>query len=171
MKRRDDCQGQIPDQLEHFELMSDVEVVCRLVQDQQARFLRKRTSDHDSLALAPRKGSQMSIGKAVQVQPFKRIANDPFVTRAVADCKSLSMRRAPEADDLPDGKRESQSAVPAGRLQPFGKHPEPKASRCLLHLQERNRWSGGGSGKGAEEALSSRLHSGRQRPERGRVRV
>ena len=106
MKRRDDCQGQVPDQLEHFELMSDVEVVCRLVQDQQARFLRKRTSDHDSLALAPRKGSQMSIGKAVQVQPFKRIANDPFVTRAVANCKSFSMRRAPEADDLPDGKRE-----------------------------------------------------------------
>ncbi len=64
--------------------MADVEVVRRLVQHEDARFLCEGTGDEDALALAAGKTEEAARGQRQDVHCGQCVADDPSVTDGVA---------------------------------------------------------------------------------------
>ena len=98
-------------------------MVRRLVQHQDARFLRQGAGDHDPLALAARQGAETAVGQMDKVHPDHRGIGD----RGIAGARphALPMRQATKGDDVAGGqgkvgrlflqhRRDSAGSLPRG---------------------------------------------------------
>ncbi len=66
-----------------FQLVTHVEMVGRLVKDENLRFLCQGTGHHDALTLAARQCAEVPIGESVQVEYRQDTLNDPFVACSI----------------------------------------------------------------------------------------
>ena len=76
VQRGDDGDAEAAEQPEDLELMTDVEMVRRLVENEQPGFLRQGAGNQHPLLLAARKAGKLALSQTGQVQMFERMPGD-----------------------------------------------------------------------------------------------
>lgn len=104
MQGSDDCQRQASDQVQHLKLVTNIEVVGRLVENQKPRLLGERTSHHNPLAFAARQGTQMAANQPPQFEPVQGVFDNDFVSGTSGPADTTPVRRPTQGHDLPDCK-------------------------------------------------------------------
>ena len=74
----------LADQLEHLELAAEIERGRRLVQQQDRRQLRQRSSDDDPLTLTAGQVPEGSISERQQVKLFEHVGDDAAIVAVLA---------------------------------------------------------------------------------------
>ena len=98
---------QVCEQLHDLDLVADVEVSGRLVEDEDRCRLGKRQGDEDQLPLAQREASGITVAEMGDTDPFhRRLDRIPILRPRAAD--RWIVRQATEGDDFVDWHREWQ---------------------------------------------------------------
>lgn len=105
VERSDRGDPQFAGERQEFELVAHIEVVRRLVEDENARALCKRSGEHDPLALAARKGLPRSVGELDDARTAHRVGDNVAVEFGVS-CEYPLMRESAEHDHLVHGQFE-----------------------------------------------------------------
>ena len=92
---------ELAQQAEHRELRAHVEVVRRLVEEQELGFLREGACEVHPLALAAREGRVLAVGEFDEPRVLEAAPHDRSVEVA-GSRERAEVRRAPERDDLGD---------------------------------------------------------------------
>ena len=93
---------EVGQQVEHLDLVGDVEVRRRLVEQQQVRSLRQRHRDPDPLALAARELVDHAVGQPERVRQLERL-RDGLVVGAGPAPEGAVVRVPATADEVDDG--------------------------------------------------------------------
>ena len=132
---------QPPQQIVGADLVLEVEIAGRLVEQQHLRLLRQCSGEYDALAFAAAQRSEVAIGKLPTVGGLHRAAHDLPVLRRFE--QTVAVGRAAHVDDLLGGEGELEAYrlgderhllgelpfVPGGHL------PAMKAAASLIRVE------------------------------------
>jgi hypothetical protein len=105
VQRREHGDAEPGDDLEDLNLVMDVEVVGRLVQDEMVGFLGQRPGDQNELLLAAGQGVEPAPGQLLAAHALDRQLDDVAVGVGVA-VEGFLVRRPADHHHLPDGEIE-----------------------------------------------------------------
>ncbi len=120
MHRDDDGQWQVPDQIEDLELMPDIQMVRRFVEDQKTGLLRQGAGDNDALALAARESAKMTTLEMLKAEPIQGVLDDLPVMLAAGSGKAAPMGYAAQRDDVLNGQGEVAGVLLQNGRDPLG---------------------------------------------------
>ena len=89
-------------QLQHFQLMTDIQIGRRFVQDQNLRLLGQRHGDPHALPLAAGEGHHRPVFQVVRIRPLHGLRHDFFVPRRNA-APPVLIRIPPAGDQFKTG--------------------------------------------------------------------
>lgn len=92
------------------ELVGDVEVVRRLVEDEDPPVLRESAGEHHPLALTAGEPSHQAVAEVVHVGGAQRLVDDALILPGVP-AERRTVRRAADEDRLPHGQVELRGRV------------------------------------------------------------
>lgn len=122
--------------------MTNVEVICRLIEDQEAWLLREGAGHHHTLSLSSGHCAEMSVGHTAQVQTIERCVDNSGIVSADPTGKPTTVRRASQRHNV----SHRQSEV------------------CRLFLKHSRNLSGNGAGGLRPDVLAIDRHGSSHRP-------
>jgi hypothetical protein len=119
MDRGQDRHAELGDKLQDLDLIPDIEMISRLVQDQVVGALGDGRSDQDSLLLAPRQRVEAAVGQVRAADLRHRLLRDRPVGLVVAVERPL-VRGPADHHHLRDGEVELEGELLADHRDPPG---------------------------------------------------